>query len=333
MVEVLVIPDGAAQPWRPGQVTALEAARTPVLDRLAAEGAVRRVATTPPGLAPGSEVGIPTLLGCPPTAPVGRGRVEAAAHAIAVPPGLVPWRADVTRPDGRRASSVQTCQVRAALGCVAHALGGHRLLLLCAARPADRQLLGLHVRVWDDGPGPSGRLAQATTLVCAQGAAAGCAALLGAEVVIPEGATGDLDSDLPAKARAAAQAIAAGVPRVVVHVGAPDEAAHRRDPQAVIGALARLDAELLAPLVDAVAVVGGRLAICPDHATDPRSGRHGGDPVPALVWGAGVAPSGPARLHERAAAAAEVVDSRWLLAASAPPARPASTRSAGAGAI
>ena len=36
MVAVLVIPDGAAQPLRRGAPTALQAARTPVLDALAA---------------------------------------------------------------------------------------------------------------------------------------------------------------------------------------------------------------------------------------------------------------------------------------------------------
>ena len=51
--DVLDIPDGAAQPLRDGAPTALEAARTPVLDALAAEGAVLRVATTPDGLPPG----------------------------------------------------------------------------------------------------------------------------------------------------------------------------------------------------------------------------------------------------------------------------------------
>ena len=38
MVAVLVIPDGAAQPLRAGVPTALGAARTPVLDGLAATG-------------------------------------------------------------------------------------------------------------------------------------------------------------------------------------------------------------------------------------------------------------------------------------------------------
>jgi 2,3-bisphosphoglycerate-independent phosphoglycerate mutase len=309
-----VIPDGASQPIRAGRPTALHLARTPVLDRLAAEGAVRRVATTPAGLAAGSEVGIPTVLGFPPAEQVGRGRVEAAAHGVEVPAGLVPWRADVTHPDGRRASLRQAREVAARLGSISRCLGGHRLLLLSASRPADRRVLGLRLRVWDDGPPPVGRLPERTTLICARGAAAGCGRLLGAEVVCPLGASGDTDTDLGAKARAAAAAAVRGEQRVIVHVGAPDEAAHRRHQGGVVQALERLDLELLDPLLEVVRPAGGRLIVCPDHGTDPETGLHIADPVPALVWGEGVAASGPRRLAEHLARDTDLVDPGWLLA-------------------
>jgi 2,3-bisphosphoglycerate-independent phosphoglycerate mutase len=313
VVSVLVIPDGAAQPLRAGP-TALEAARMPVLDALAAEGEVVRVATTPAGLAPGSEAGVPALLGCAPRAPVGRGRVDAAAHAVRVPAGLRPWRADVVRADGTRADVRDARVVAARLPLPAVPTGGHRLVLLAARRPDDRDVLGLRLRVWDDGVAPAGPLPVPTTLVCARGAAAGCGALLGAVVVVPAGTTGDVDTDLGAKARAAVAAIAAGAPRVVVHVGAPDEAAHRRDRDAVVAALERLDAELLGPLRDAVRAAGGVLAVCPDHGTDPATGLHDAAPVPALRWGAGVGAPGPARMTERAAAGVRTVAAADLLA-------------------
>jgi len=297
---VLVIPDGAAQPPRPGVATALESAHMPVLSQLAAEGMVARVATTPRGLPAGSETGIPSLLGAPPRGRVGRGWVDAAAYGIPVPPGSVPWRADLLYPGGRRASVRQARDVCVHLGPGARAVGGHRLLLLAPTRPPDRRLLGLQVRVWPPGEPPAGPLPRRTAVVCAPGAAAGCARLLGARVLIPPGATGDLDTDLRAKCQAALAALAQGAELVAVHVGAPDEAAHRRTPQAVIAALERLDAELLAPLRDALAALGARLALCPDHGTDPFTGRHDPAPVPALLWGAGVAPQGPAVLSERA---------------------------------
>jgi 2,3-bisphosphoglycerate-independent phosphoglycerate mutase len=280
VVDVLVIPDGAGD-------AALRAARMPVLGALARDGAVVRVVTTPEGCPAGSETGIPALLGAPLARRVSRGLVDAAAHGIEVPPGMTAWRADLVYGDGRRASVRQARDVCAHLRPGAHAIGGHRLLLLSTTRPEDRRLLGLRVRVWPDGEHLCGPLPAATTLVCARGAAAGCGRLLGAQVVIPDGATGDIDTDLSAKAHAAVAAIAGGATRVVVHVGGPDEAAHRRDAAAVVGALERMDVELLAPLRDVVAVQDGRLAVCPDHGTDPKTGTHDATPVSAVVWGPG----------------------------------------------
>jgi 2,3-bisphosphoglycerate-independent phosphoglycerate mutase len=95
---------------------------------------------------------------------------------------------------------------------------------------------------------------------------------------------------------------------VVVHVGAPDEAAHVGDADGKVAALEALDAELVAPLWEAVTARTGRLAVCPDHGTDPATGEHDGAPVPAVCAGAGVAADAPrgARMTERAAAACPV---------------------------
>jgi 2,3-bisphosphoglycerate-independent phosphoglycerate mutase len=317
VVEVLVIPDGAAQPPRDGMPTAFEAARTPVLDQLAADGTVVRVATTPRGLPAGSETGISSLLGLPPRCRVGRGWVDAAAYGVDVPDGLTPWRADLVYRSGKRASIRQARDVCVHLGRGAHAVCGHRLVLLAAGRPADRRLLGLHVRVWAGGAVPEGEVPVETVVVCARGAAAGLAQLLGARVVVPPGATGDVDADLGAKAQAAVAALSGGAERVVVHVGGPDEAAHRREPEAVIDAIGRLDAELLAPLREVMAALGGRLAVCPDHGTDPISGRHDPAPVPAVVWGDGVEREGPRELSERSAREVGVIAPEELLRAGA----------------
>ena len=121
-------------------------------------------------------------------------------------------------------------------------------------------------------------------MIAAAGAAAGCARLLGARVVIPPGATGAPDTDLHAKAAAALAAIDGGARRVVVHVGAADEAAHERDPAGKVAALERIDAELVAPLARAVGEAGGSLVVCPDHGCDPATGAHDENPVPCLRW-------------------------------------------------
>lgn len=322
MVAVLVIPDGAAQPLRPGAPTALATARTPVLDALAATGEVARVAVTPAGVPAGSEAGVPALLGHPPSRALGRGWIDAAGYGVAVPKDMVPWRADVLRADGSRASAGLARLIAAALGGAwTH---GHRLVLFAPSGSApaggasigapDRATAG--VRVWADGARLPRALDDTTVVVAARGAAAGCARLLGAAVVVPPRSTGDVDTDLHGKARAAVDAIERGARRVVVHVGAPDEAAHRRDAIAKAQALEALDAALLAPLSDAVARAGGTLAVCPDHGTDPLDGTHDAGPVPALRWGRGVAPAGragPKRMTEAHSAGAPVRPAAWPL--------------------
>lgn len=294
-VTVLVIPDGASEPYGPGH-TSLERTAAPTLNSMCAAGAVGRVATTPPGLPAGSETGIPLLLGYAPRAPVGRGWVEAAASGIEVPTGARPWRVDALTSDGRRADAADTCRRAATIG--AHHLRGHRMLVVAAEAP----LVPDDCHLWDGGESLPTLLDHRTVVVCGPGAAAGCARLLGAEVVSPPGATGGVVTALDEKAEAALVALSRGARLVVVHVAAPDEASHARDPCAKIEALAALDRHLLAPLMDALAACGGRLCVCPDHGADPRTGHHDGAPVPAVLWGAGVPRSGPARMTERSVA-------------------------------
>lgn len=330
MVDVLVIPDGAAE--RPGsEPTALERARTPAIDRLCAMGAVRAVETTPAGLEPGSETGIPSLLGAPPAAQPGRGLIEAAAAGIDVPDGMRAWRCDLYR-DGRRFRAADPAATAAALersapGCRAWHLRGHRYLLVGAREP-DPRLPGLDVHLWGDGARIERACDERTVIVCAPGAAAGVGRLLGARVRIPAGATGAQDTDMVAKRDAALEEVqraargAGGPPAaapgaasggppaaapggppppslVVVHVGAPDEAAHELDADAKVAAIEQVDALIVAPLADAVLALGGRIRVSPDHGTDPQTGRHLADPVPSVVAGAGVLPEGPDRLVER----------------------------------
>jgi len=309
VVAVLVIPDGAAQPLRRGAPTALQAARTPVLDALAATGEVARVAVTPPGVPAGSEAGVPALLGHAPALALGRGWIDAAGYGVPVPKGMVPWRADVLRDDGSRASAGMARMIAAALGGAwTH---GHRLVLFAPEGSAPAG--GAGVRIWADGARLPRALDDTTVMVAARGAAAGCARLLGATLVVAPGATGDVDTDLHAKAKAAVDAIERGARRVVVHVGAPDEAAHRRDAGAKVAALEALDAALLAPLSDAIAHARGTLAVCPDHGTDPLDGTHDAGAVPALRWGRGVAPAGPDRMTEAYSAGAAMRPAAWPL--------------------
>jgi len=101
----IVIPDGAAD--RPSEAlggrTPFEVARLPHMDRIAAEGRLGTVQTVPPGMAPGSDVAILSLLGYDPvTCYTGRGPLEAAAQGIESRPDDWVFRCNlVTVADGR----------------------------------------------------------------------------------------------------------------------------------------------------------------------------------------------------------------------------------------
>ncbi len=300
MVEVLVILDGAAERPGPGP-TSLERANTPALDALCARGRVRALETTPPGLEPGSETGIPTLLGHPPAARPSRGLIEAAAAGMEVPPGARAWRCDLYL-DGARHHPAEPAYTASALevsspGCRAFHLRGHRFLLVGAGWP-EPHLPGLELHVWGDGVRLTPTLGADTVVICAPGAAAGVARLLGARVRIPPTATGTQDTDLRGKRHAALDELPR-CRRVVVHVGGPDEAAHEHDPDGKVAVLEAIDTELVSPLAEAALALGGRIMVSPDHGTDPGTGEHLADPVPSVLAGAGVRAEGPGRLVER----------------------------------
>jgi 2,3-bisphosphoglycerate-independent phosphoglycerate mutase len=315
---IVIVLDGASEPLDGARRTSLEQARTPALDALARAGELRRVRTVPPGLPAGSEVAIPVLLGWTPGAAVDRGAIEAAAHGIDVPAGARAWRVDVVDVIGGggagRAGVDATARAERALrtgapGHVVHRLTGHRLLLV-GASPLPAAARAPHLRAWPEGIAVPRTLDARTVVVAARGAGAGVGALLGARVVIPGGATGDVATDLHAKAAAAREALGAGADRVYVHVGGADEAAHARDARAKVAFLQRADRELVGPLTVAVARAGATLRICPDHGCDPATGRHDAAPVPCVTWTAGGAGTARVarRFTERDAAALPVTD-------------------------
>jgi len=275
VVSVEVILDGATEPAG-ADPTSLERATTPALDALAARGEISWRRTVPRGLPAGTETAVPVLLGWTPPRPVARGALEAAARGIDVPPGSRASRVDRLREADRA--------VLERAGFTLHELGPDRAL---AVGPGALPPLEPPVRVWPDGVVPPRMLDDRTVLVAAVGAAAGAARLLGARVVVPAGATGDTDTDLRAKTVAALAALEEGAERIVVHVGAPDAAGHRRDAEAKVCAIEAADRHVIGPLRDAVAARGaGSLAVGADHGCDPATGRHDGAPVPWVRWSA-----------------------------------------------
>lgn len=117
---VLVVMDGlGGLPMEPGGPTELEAAVTPNLDRLAAEGTVGLSIPVAHGITPGSGVGHLALFGYDPVAnPVGRGILEALGIGMEVGPGEVAVRGNfcTLAEDGtvldRRAGRISTDECR-----------------------------------------------------------------------------------------------------------------------------------------------------------------------------------------------------------------------------
>ncbi|WP_428559865.1 MAG: cofactor-independent phosphoglycerate mutase [Solidesulfovibrio sp. DCME] len=84
-----------------GGQTPMEAAATPVMDRLAREGLVGLCRTVPEGLAPGSDVANMSLLGFDPGSHhTGRGPIEAAAMGLALAPDDVVFRLNTVTVSG-----------------------------------------------------------------------------------------------------------------------------------------------------------------------------------------------------------------------------------------
>jgi 2,3-bisphosphoglycerate-independent phosphoglycerate mutase len=107
-----------------------------------------------------------------------------------------------------------------------------------------------------------------------------------ASIDVPE-ATGGLDTDLGAKARAAIEALQE-YDYVFVHVKGTDNAGHDQDAEAKTAFIERIDAELIAPLVERLDWSGTHLAFTGDHTTPIDYGDHTVEPVPILLAGPNV---------------------------------------------
>jgi 2,3-bisphosphoglycerate-independent phosphoglycerate mutase len=70
-----------------------------------------------------------------------------------------------------------------------------------------------------------------------------------------------------------------------VHVAALAEAGHRGDPLGKVRLVERLDAELVAPLMETLSAAGGdwRLMVIASHTTACETRRHSGEPVPFVI--------------------------------------------------
>jgi 2,3-bisphosphoglycerate-independent phosphoglycerate mutase len=117
----------------------------------------------------------------------------------------------------------------------------------------------------------------------------GLAQLAGIEELEIPGVTDNLENDYAAQGNGAIAALTEH-DLVVIHIEAPDEAAHDRAIDAKIDAIQRIDAEVVSRLRSYPGDI--RLLIMPDHPTPIEIRTHTDDPVPFLIWGTGVKSNG-----------------------------------------
>jgi 2,3-bisphosphoglycerate-independent phosphoglycerate mutase len=122
----------------------------------------------------------------------------------------------------------------------------------------------------------------------------GLAKMVGMEVLNIDGVTDGLDNDFAAQAEGAMEALEEH-DLVVIHIEAPDEAAHAGSIDDKIEAIHRIDREVLSRLRSRGDL---RLLVMPDHPTPIKSRTHSPEPVPFLLWGKGFKPNGAKSFSE-----------------------------------
>jgi len=127
----------------------------------------------------------------------------------------------------------------------------------------------------------------------------GLGKMAGMKVLNIAGVSDGLDNDHAAQANGALRALEEH-DLVVVHIEAPDEAAHAGSIDDKVEAIERIDKEVIGRLrsyqKDAL-----RLLAMPDHPTPIKIRTHSPEPVPFLLWGKGFKPNGAREFTEAAA--------------------------------
>jgi len=124
----------------------------------------------------------------------------------------------------------------------------------------------------------------------------GLARLSGMSVLEIPGVTDGLDNDYAAQAEGALAALEEHE-LVVIHIEAPDEAAHEGAIDDKVEAIQRVDSEVISRIRS---WRGGdlRVLVMPDHPTPIEVRTHTPDPVPFMLWGAGFSANGAKRFTE-----------------------------------
>ncbi|MFC1941174.1 cofactor-independent phosphoglycerate mutase [Chloroflexota bacterium] len=124
----------------------------------------------------------------------------------------------------------------------------------------------------------------------------GLARMVGMDILEIPGVTDGPDNDYAAQAAGALEALEE-YDLVVVHIEAPDEAAHAGSVDDKIEAIQRVDVEVVSRL-RSWRPNDLRVLVMPDHPTPIKTQTHNSDPVPFMLWGVGFQANGAARFTE-----------------------------------
>ena len=123
----------------------------------------------------------------------------------------------------------------------------------------------------------------------------GLAQMMGMEVLEIAGVTDGPDNDHAAQVSGALGALGSH-DLVVVHIEAPDEAAHSGVIDDKIETIERIDEEAVRQLRSCGDDL--KVLVMPDHPTPIATRTHSDEPVPFLLWGAGFTANGASRFTE-----------------------------------
>ncbi len=128
----------------------------------------------------------------------------------------------------------------------------------------------------------------------------GLAVLAGIRRLTIDGVTDGHDNDYAGQACGALDALDE-YDCVIIHIESPDEAGHGGDITGKIAAIEAIDREVIARVAGHPDEL--RILAMPDHATPIARRSHVDEPVPFVLWGAGIDPNGASRFDEDAAVA------------------------------
>lgn len=140
----------------------------------------------------------------------------------------------------------------------------------------------------------------------------GLAKMADMTILLIPGVTDNLDNDFAGQAEGGLAALATH-DMVVIHVEAPDEAAHEGAVEKKVAAIEAIDREVIGRLL-AYRRDKLRVLVMPDHPTPIQSQTHNDEPVPFLLWGEGIIGNGGQRLSEKEAGRTGImVDSGYTI--------------------